>query len=485
MKHSAGSMTTGRAEVLQGGSLAWRKEMKLSRAELEFLAPALEVTESPPSPLGRTITYTILAIVMTGMCWAVIGRVDIVSVASGKIVTQARTKVVEPLETASVKAILVKPGEHVTAGQPLIELEKLGPVAEALKARQDLAAASLDALRLRAFLAGAGRLEAGEAAGASALELADAEARLQSQRAEAEAKLAALRRDGEEKRGERETLLRTLAKLKAILPLATERAEIRQKSADTAFGSRFLNLEAQQQLLETKSEIGLTESKIAAAGAAILAIDERINGTAAETRRTALADLAKAQEQMRSAQEALTKAMHKVDLSTLRAPIDGTVQQLNVTTVGSVVTPAQQLASVVPDGEPVEVEVALENRDIGFVHAGQEAEIKIEAYPFTRFGLAKGVVTGVDRDAEPLAPANQKPGSKRASDTTEYLHESERLFYTARIKLVKNLQRSDGEPLKLLPGMAVKAEILTGRRRIIDYLLSPLSEYRHDGLRER
>lgn len=478
-------MVSGPMGPFARGASAIAGGCKLSRIEREFLAPALEVTETPPSPLGRAVTYTIIAVAMTGLCWAIAGHVDIVAVASGKIVTQARTKIVEPFETASVKAILVRPGEHVKKGQPLIELVKIAAQSEESKARQDLIAASLDSTRLRAFLAGASKLDAGAVEGASPLQFAEAEARLASQRAEADAKLAALRRDRDEKAGERETLLRTLAKLYAVLPLVSERAEIRQKSADTAFGSRFLNLETQQQLAETKAEMGVTESKIKAAEAAILAIGQRIDATAAETRRTALADLAKAQEQMRGAEEALEKAAHKVELSTLRAPIDGTVQQLNVTTAGSVVTPAQQVASVVPDDEPMEAEVALENQDIGFVRAGQEAEIKIDAFPFTRFGLAKGVVSSVDRDAEAVTPANQKSGSKRASDTTEYVHESERLFYSARIKLAGDLPQSGGKPLKLLPGMAVKAEIRTGRRRIIGYLLSPLSEYRHDGLRER
>jgi hemolysin D len=453
--------------------------------EREFLAPALEITETPPSPLGRGVAYTIAAAALSGLCWAIVGHVDIVATASGKIVAQARTKVVEPLETASVKAILVKTGEHVAKGQPLIELEKLQPEAEETRARQDLIAATLDTLRLRALLEGVNRLGPGLAPGTSGGQLAEAEARLLSQKAEADAKLGALRRDREDKIAQRETLTGTLAKLKAILPLAAERADIRQKSADTAFGSRFLNLEAQQQLLETKAEIGVTASKIASAEAAILGIDERIAASDAENRRTALGDLAKAQEQMRSAHEALTKASHKVHLSTLRAPIDGTVQQLNVHTIGAVVTPAQQLVSVVPDDELFEAEVALENRDIGFVRAGQEAEIKIEAYPFTRFGLAKGVVMDVDRDAEAITAPNQKSGSKRGADAMENFRDSERLFYNARIKFVKDLPASDGVPLKLMPGMAVKAEILTGRRRVITYLLSPLAEYWHDGLRER
>jgi hemolysin D len=472
-------------KLLAGNAPVASRSSRLPSLERQFLAPALEVVETPPSPLGRVVAYTILAVALTGLCWAVIGRVDIVAVASGKIVTLARTKTVGPLETASVKAILVRPGDHVKAGQPLIELDKATTEAEEAKARQDLIAAALDVARLRAFLASAGQLEAREAGAASAAQLADAEARLASQRTETASKLASLRRDSEEKEGERETLFRTMTKLKTILPIVAEKAEIRQRSADSAFGSRFLNLETQQQLAETKAELGLTESKIQAAEASIQSIHRKIDATEAETRRTAMTDLAKAHEQMRAAKEALAKATHKVERATLRAPIDGTVQQLNVTTVGGVVTPAQQLVSVAPDDEPAEAEVALENKDIGFVEAGQEAEIKIEAYPFTRFGLARGVVTSLDRDAETLTPPSQKSGSKRASDATESLHESERLFYAARIKLTKSLSESEGKPLKLLPGMAVKAEILTGRRRIVDYLLSPLSEYRHDALRER
>ena len=168
---------------------------KLSRSERQFLAPALEITETPPSPLGRAVTYTIITITMAGLCWAVIGHVDIVAVASGKIVTQARTKVIEPLETASVKEILVRPGEHVTAGQPLIKLEKVMAQAEEGKARQDLIAATMDVLRLRAFLAGFNKLNPSETGDASELQLTETEARLASQKAEADAKLSALRRD--------------------------------------------------------------------------------------------------------------------------------------------------------------------------------------------------------------------------------------------------------------------------------------------------
>ena len=188
--------------------------------------------------VGRAVTYTIIAITLSGLGWSIVGHVDIVAVASGKIVTRSHTKIVGRIETASVKAILVRPGEHVMAGQPLIELEKVTAQAEEGKARQDLIAATLDVLRLRAFLSG-GAFDASDATGASAAQLADAEARLLSQKEEAAAKLASLVRERESKDGERETLVRTMTKLKSILPIVTEKAQIRQKSADTAFGSRF------------------------------------------------------------------------------------------------------------------------------------------------------------------------------------------------------------------------------------------------------
>ena len=196
--------------------------------------------------------------------------------------------------------------------------------------------------------------------------------------------------------------------------------------------------------------------------------------------------VSKAREGTRSAGEALAKATRRAELQTLRAPIDGTVQQMHIATVGAVVTPAQQLLSVVPDNDRVEVEAVLENRDIGFVDVGQRVELKVDAFPFTRYGLLGGRVTAIDRDAE-AAPVNPTGahGTERVADETDHVEGSERLRYTVHIAMEPGSFAVDGREATLLPGMSIKAEILTGKRRIIDFLLAPLREHAHDAMRER
>jgi HlyD family secretion protein/hemolysin D len=187
-----------------------------------------------------------------------------------------------------------------------------------------------------------------------------------------------------------------------------------------------------------------------------------------------------------SAEEALAKAARRAELQTLRAPISGTVQQMHIANIGAVVTPAQQLLSVVPNDDRVEVEAVLENRDVGFVAAGQRVELKVDAFPFTRYGLLSGTVMSVDRDAE-AAPAGQSgaQGSQRRADAIDQVESSERLRYTVHIAVSSAAIDVDGRSAPLLPGMAIKAEILTGKRRIIDFLLAPLREHVHDAMRER
>ena len=161
------------------------------------------------------------------------------------------------------------------------------------------------------------------------------------------------------------------------------------------------------------------------------------------------------------------KAGQKAELQTLVSPIDGVVQQLAVHTVGGVVTPAQPLLIVVPQDHPVEVEAQVENKDVGFVQEGQEVEIKIETFPFTIYGTIPGKVLSVSDDAVPLD--KEKGG----------------LVYATRVSMDRATMQVEGRPVHLSPGMAVTVEIKTGRRRVMEYLLSPLLKSVNESLRER
>jgi hemolysin D len=468
--------------VVQGGA-----GLGLRPDEREFLPAALEVLETPPSPAGRLLVCIISLIAIVGIAWACIGQVDIVAVASGKVVAQLRTKVIQPFETSSVRAILVNPGQRVRAGDALIKLDPTAANAERERAQRDLVAADLDQIRLEAFLDGRTEAQFTGVSEATDLDVKRAQAQLTSQFAERAGKIGAIRQERAQRVAEKVSLEQTFAKVQSTLPYAAQRAEIRQKATLGGYVSVVTSLESQQALAEMKGELEVDRAKIDSLTAAIEGLDQKIAGTEAEIYTTALTDLSKARERYRAAEEMLAKANHRTDQQTLRAPINGTVQQLHVTTIGSVVTPAQQLLSVVPDEDNVEVEAVLENRDIGFVSVGQPVELKIDAYPFTRYGLAKGTILAIDRDAEvtPVNPAQARQGTQRDADDLQNIEGSERLRYTVHIALDGKPLKVDGRPGALMPGMSVKAEILTGKRRIIDFLLAPLSERVHDSLHER
>jgi hemolysin D len=454
--------------------------------EREFLPAALEVIDTPPNPLGRLSAFLLCVVTLAGLGWAVFGKVDIVAVASGKLISHMRTQVVQPFETSSVSAVLVTPGQQVHAGDPLIELDKTAALAERDRAQNDLVAAKLDEMRLAAFLDGANKALFETIDAATGLDQARAQAQLTSQIAMRASQLAGLSQERAQHVADREALRQTAAKIEQTLPMVAERADIRTKASELGNASIIARLESQQLLVETRSELEITRAKVASLDAAIAGLDDKIVATGAEIRTNAMSDLSKARERARAGEEALAKATRRAELQTLRAPIEGTVQQLQVASVGAVVTPAQQLLSIVPENDRVEVEAVLENRDIGFVEFGQHVELKVDAFPFTRYGLLGGRVVSIDRDAE-ATPVNQSGvhGTERLADETDHIEGSEHLRYTVHIAIEPGSFNVDGRAAMLLPGMSVKAEILTGRRRIIDFLLAPLREHMHDAMRER
>lgn len=469
-----------------GSALRLVKSASRHAQERAFLPAALEVMETPPNPIGRGIAYTLCVVALAGLGWAIWGKVDIVAVANGKVISHRRTQVVQPFETASVTSVLVSPGQQVGAGDPLIELDKTVAMAEQNRAQNDLVAARLDEMRLTAFLDGSTLARFDAIAGASALDRGRAQAQLTTQAAMRSGQLAGLDQERLQHGAERLVQQQTVAKIEQTLPLVAKRASIRDQALAFGNTSVIAQLESQQLLVETRSELEITHSKIISLDATIAGLDQKIIATEAEIRGKAMDELGKARDRVRAAEEALVKAIRRAELQTLRAPISGTVQQMHIANIGAVVTPAQQLLSVVPNDDRVEVEAVLENRDVGFVSAGQRVELKVDAFPFTRYGLLSGTVLSVDRDAE-AAPVSQSAaqGSQRAADTIDEVEASERLRYTVHIALAAVTLDVDGRAANLVPGMSIKAEILTGKRRIIDFLLAPLREHMHDAMRER
>ncbi len=393
----------------------------------------------------------------------------------------------QPFETGVVRAIHVHDGQVVKAGEVLVELDPTTSEADEKHVAHDFLQDRLDVARLTALLAGDPASFA-PPAGADPGLVATARHQMEAQAAEQDAKLATLDRQVAQKQAEGREVVASIAKIEAALPLLRGQRDIRETLLHNEFGSKLLYLQAQQQVVEQEHELLVQHQRRDEVAEALAALSQQRAQTAAEYRKSLLADLAKAESQASGHREDAVKAAQRRELQTLTAPVDGTVQQLAVHTLGGVVTPAQPLLVIVPAESHLEIEAMVSNRDIGFVHAGEPAQIKIDTFNFTKYGLLHGEVLNVSQDAI----ARDKPQDNSESSTKTQAAPSDssepkgqELVYAARVSLDRTQMQVEDKLVNLTPGMAVTVEIKTGSRRVIEYLLSPILRYRQEAMRER
>ena len=455
--------------------------------ELEFLPAALEVVETPPPVLGRTLGAIIITLFSIALVWATFSKIDIVASAPGKIVPSGRVKLIQPFEMGLVRAIRVRDGERVKAGDVVIELDPTMTEAEGGHVRSDLISAELEVARLTAALSDdAEASKAFEPPANASPQLVEMEKNyLIRQTDEFRAKLASLDGQRAQKEAERSTVEASIRKLQEVMPLVQERVDILKALADRQLSSRLTYLETAERLAENQGELYVENSKLDEATAAVSALVHTRAEAVAEYDRKTFADLEDARRKVAGLSQDLAKAEQRTKLQELRAPVDGVVQQLSVHTVGGIVKPAEQLAVIVPSDTTLEVDATVSNRDIGFIHPGQEAQIKVDAFNFTRYGMLHGKVVSLSPDAivQDLPPSGMRKPTEDAEGLSET--KNQELNYDARIALDQNQIEVDNAMEKLAPGMTVSVEIKTGSRSVISYLLSPLLRSTHESLHER
>jgi hemolysin D len=441
------------------------QQPKRSRDELAFLPAALEISETPASPLHRATALLLATLLVVALAWSWVGKVDVVAVAHGKIVPRGQVKVIQPLEIGTVRAIHVQNGQRVRRGDVLVELDPTSTAADRERLTRELAAARLETARLEA--AATGRSEPGAfrpPTGLGTALVGQHQALLRAQLGEYEAKLASIDSEIVRRQAEHAATQAMVAKLEQTLPLVRDRADSHRKLAEKGFVARLAAVEFQQQLIEQEQELVAQRHRLAEVAAARDALRQQRGQVASEFRRGVLGQLTEAETRAASLTQELVKAEQRHRSQRLTAPTDGVVQQLAIHTVGGVVAPAQPLMVVVPSDAALEIEARVLNRDVGFVRVGQEVEIKLETFLFTRYGTIPGEVVDVSRDAI----QDDKLG----------------LVYATRVAMSRPAMNVDGKA-NLGPGMAVTVEIKTEQRRVLEYLLSPLLRYRQESLRER
>jgi len=459
------------ARVMRASWVARRELASPPRTPLErqFLPATLELQETPPPALPRAVLWTIIAAFIAALVWSILGKVETVAIAHGKIVPSDRAKVIQPAETAVVKRILVTDGQQVRAGEVLIELDATISDADAQRSKEEWMAARLEAARARAYLDTIERdppkLVLERVPDASPEMVATETRLLASQVEELRSRLAAIDAELAKRRAELQSTRELVAKLTQTVPIARRRAEDFKNLVKENFVSQHGYLDREQARIEQERDLAYLQSKEQELSFAVEETALRRKAFVAESRRFATDALTAAEKKAALLSQDRVKTGQRARLMQLTAPVDGTVQQLIVHTVGGVVTPAQPLLVVVPSDHSAEVEAALENKDVGFVKAGQRAEIKIETFPFTRYGTVPATVMFLSQDAV----QDEKRG----------------LVFQARLRLEQQALRVDERLVALVPGMAIAAEIKTGERRLIEFFLNPLTQTFTQSGRER
>ena len=435
--------------------------------ERAFLPAHLELIETPASPTARWTMRVIIAFFVVALLWAGIGKLDIVAVAPGKMVVDSRTKIVQPADTAVVRRILVRDGQKVRAGEPMIELDATATGAELVQVRKTLIEARLASLRLAALdkaIDSGTTPQLAPAADVPAERFAAEQALANSQFDALQAKRHNLLATIGQRRAELQTTRDVIQPLSESARISRVRAEDYGRLVEGRYVGRHEYLLREQERIAAERDLATQRNRLREIESALSAAEEELGVLVTDFRRQTRDELREAEQQIAQGTPELAKADQRDRLMTLRAPVDGTVQQLAVHTVGGVVTPAQELLAVVPQ-EALEVEASVLNKDIGFVRPGQPVTVKIESFPYTRYGYLTGRVVSVSHDA--------------AQD------EQLGLVFPARIRLDGSTLDIDGVVVAMSAGMTLSAEIKTGKRRVIDYLLSPLQQHGQEALRER
>nr|WP_236545936.1 HlyD family type I secretion periplasmic adaptor subunit [Photorhabdus akhurstii] len=451
--------------------LAWRRErnapkaMKRTRDEYEFQPGYLEIVERPPAPWARRTAIALTLFLLVVLLWSIGGRLDIHANATGRLLVSSHSKVIQSLEPGEIVAIHVRDGQKVKAGDVLIKLNPIGVEAELKERQEQLNFKRLELARLQALLTETPteHFAVQESIPQAQVELA--REHLVSIWKEMVANLESL--DGEMNVNQANQSARNadITELEKLLTNIKVRLEARRTLAASKLLPKVELLEQEKEKLEIERILSQQYAELAVLKAQYQVLEESRNRYLTKTRREYYDQLNEAQTAVAVMTQQLIKAGEKQRLQSLRAPVDGVVQQLAIHTLGGVVQSAQQLMVIVPDDTPLEAEVMVLNKDVGFVHAGQPVEIKVDSFPYTRYGTIRGKVAHVSKDAV----KDEQLG----------------LIFPAQIQMERSSIAMDEHEVPLQAGMSITAEIRTGERRVIDYLLSPLQQYQSEALRER
>ncbi|MEW6645849.1 MAG: HlyD family type I secretion periplasmic adaptor subunit [Pseudomonadota bacterium] len=435
--------------------------------EPEYRPGIQGILESHPRALVWAVPVTINVLVIVLILWLAFSHIDVISPAQGRIIPNSRMQLIQSKEIGVVEAILVKDGDHVQQGQLLLQLR--GTDAQADVGRLQNAVYTLRAKRMR-LSALENYLTSGKASLGGAEDIPDEylqqeRSLLERERASYDGQYRGLKSKLESAQAERNGLKAEITRLEKLIPYAETRRDRNKSLAEQGLLSRNEYDVAMEDLISKEEDLRIKRHAFDKTESEIRMVRAELSGLSDNFRRDIADQRIRTEQELTAGEAELSKALSELSARYLVAPLGGIVHNMAVHTPGGVVQSGQVLMQIVPENSPLEVEAKVLNRDVGFVTPGQKVKVKLDAFPFTRYGYVEGVIKRVEQ----------------ASVLDEKLGD----VYPAVIELADNQIKADGRWIGLRAGMTCVVDVRVGERRVIEYLLSPFFRYKDEALRER
>lgn len=445
----------------------------------------LEMNGGEGSALKGFVIWSTFALLVVGISWACLSEMEIVAVAQGKFVPEGKTKILQAPDQAIIRNIHVREGVFVKQGDLMIELDPTTSIADLQVMTDRLNLAQADLARLTAEYLDAKPNFASSRLSRAQITLQTAQ--LFASQQNNFAKLSELNSSLQSKASALRSTEAALRNAKLLLASAHEREEKVRPHVGHII-SRFEYLKIQDTLSLQEREVDGQENSLIAARELVKAAELQILQYKESRKALLISEINKKESEVSAYLGESEKYKKALEYKELRAPTNGYVQNLAVTTIGGVVSPSQTLATIVPNERVLLVDAVLSNDDIGFIRIGQQADIKVDAFPFQKYGVLQGKVIWISPDAEERGKGTLDPTVTQSSpNDAAVIPVKTGLVYKVR------LQINDKQPLlnnsigafQLAAGMTVQANIVTGKRRAIDFFIAPITQHLDQGLQAR
>lgn len=430
-----------------------------------FLPSHLAILKTPPSYLALYVAISISVGIFLAVTWSFFGKLDIQATTQGKLIVSGRTQLIQAFELSRLEHIHVTDGQTVKQGDPLITVNVLGVDQDILSLNYQHNFHLAEILIYQALISRQPIEQLPLFNQLTETEQNNTQASYQTQKLEFDSLMNELNNEIQLNTANQQARKDELLTINCLIVNIKKRLDAHHSLTEKQLISQKEFLEQERELLIAKKEKVTKLSELSILKSQHHALNEKIDRIKAQKNQEWDEKYKQADFKRASLEQELLKNKERNQLEIIRAPVDGTIQQLATHTLGAVLQPAQQLMAVVPNNNVQLAEIKILNKDIGFIHEGLRAEVKIDAFPYTRYGTIEGEVISISRDST--------------------LDEKLGLVFLGQIGLNQKELSVDGKSIELTPGLSIVAEIKTDKRRIIDYLLSPINEYTSNAMREK